>query len=65
MSREDQRNGPSDPFARGSPAAILGERLTLNERRKWLVGEKGRRTAKQVDRACLEDYVRKKGEHTK
>jgi hypothetical protein len=35
--------------------------FTLSERPKWLVGEKDKRKAKEVDGAWLKDYVEKKG----
>jgi hypothetical protein len=39
--------------------------FTLNERGKWLEGEKDKRKAKEVDGAWLKDYVEKKGESKK
>ncbi len=38
---------------------------THNDRGKWLVAEKDKRKAKEVDAAWLKDYVEKKKEETK
>jgi hypothetical protein len=36
------------------------EAVTHNERGQWLVAEKGKRKAKEVDASWLKDYVEKK-----
>jgi hypothetical protein len=35
---------------------------TLNERGRWLMSEKDKRKAKEVDGAWLKEYVEKKGD---
>ena len=61
-----QKRAKEAGFAVQNCAYCHGEKLpkkgasTLNDRGKWLMGEKEKRQAKEVDMAWLKDYKEKK-----